>query len=126
MNFSECIEKIADIDILIIEAEEEKERALTATEKSHNKERTDNAYNNYINHKSSVEQLTEERLQLVIFLSSKIDNIDNSIYRRILKKKYIDMKTIETIANDLHYSRGYTFALFAKAKQEIQKQFENE
>lgn len=70
---------------------------------------------------SHCSQLGEEATIAKDQILEVIDSLDNLIYRRILRMKYIDGLTHREIAERLHYSMGYIRRMHSRAIKEVTK-----
>lgn len=55
--------------------------------------------------KKKILQDNKEYLQIRIEITKQINKVTDSRYNLILKKRYLDFKSMENIADEIHYSR---------------------
>lgn len=125
MELKDIVMRLSEINQLITECTEDRERASCKSEHSRNKESSDISYMNYTDSGVNIEMLMYEYTALISIMSESISKIDNVFYRRILKKKYIDKKSVRTIAKEIGYSYGYMCSMFSHADRELQNILHN-
>ncbi len=123
MTLNEKSKKLIEIECLIDEAKEDRERALKSTQNSKNKESSDTAFNFYSATGQTIEQMIEEHNDIIADIVSEINTLDNPNQRRILKKKYLDRKSIKTISVEMNYSYGYVLEMISKSEDELKKTY---
>ena len=125
MDLKDVIKRLSEITQLIAETTEDREREVTHSEHSRNKESSDKSYVNYSGAGINIEQLMHEYSALIAIISESISKMNNTLYRRILKKKYIDRKSVRSIAKEIGYSYGYMCSIISAAEQELQNILHN-
>lgn len=125
MNLKDLINHLQELEDTLEEIKEDKARAYHDTEHSHNKERSDSAFNNYCYSDAAIEETKAEYARLTEILVININKVSNSKHRRILKRKLIDKQTTKEIASDMCYSYGYMCSIISDAEKALQKQLEN-
>ena len=120
MEIKDVIKRLSEINDLITENNEDRERAAVQSEHCKKKEASDTSFQNYSSSGKNIEQLMHEHSVLIMLLTENINKLDNILYRRILKKKYIDKKSAREIAKEINYSYGYTCAIISAAEKELQ------
>lgn len=120
MEIKDVIKRLSEINELITENIEDRERAAVQSEHCRTKEASDTSFQNYSSSGINIEQLMYEHSVLIMLLTENINKLDNILYRRILKKKYIDKKSAREIAKEIGYSYGYMCSLVSAAEQELQ------
>lgn len=120
MDLKDVINRLSEINQLITECTEDRERASVGSENSKDKETSDKSYITYASSGIDIDKLLYEHSALIVILSESISKINNVLYRRILKKKYIDKKSAREIAKEINYSYGYTCAIISAAEKELQ------
>ncbi len=125
MDLKDVIKRLSEITQLIAETTEDREREVTHSEHSRNKESSDTSYVNYSGAGINIEQLMHEYSALIAIISESISKMNNILYRRILKKKYIDRKSVRSIAKEIGYSYGYMCSIISAAEQELQNILHN-
>ena len=121
MEILEIIKQIENIRNLILENEEDRERFIDASVKCKSKSKIENNLDNYSDKGSERELLEQQLNKLKYTLNNSIDKVNNVTYRRILKKRYIDNKSLKVIAYEMHYSYDYTRSVCSKAKKALLK-----
>lgn len=66
-----------------------------------------------------IQKLKTKREKEYTKILKAIGNIDNSLYRTVLIMRYIKKMSVLQIANKLHYSHEYMYAILKKAEQAI-------
>lgn len=120
MELKDVVERLSEIAQLIAENTEDREREANRSEHSRNKEVSESSYVNYSGAGINIDQLMHEYSALIAIISESIAKINNVMYRRILKKKYIDRKSIRSIAKEVGYSYGYMCSIVSAAEQKLQ------
>ena len=71
----------------------------------------------------NIDKLIDEYVDRKNEIISQIDSMEDEIYYDILFSKYIEKKTFEKIADDMHYSFRNTTRLHGKALQAFEKKY---
>ena len=71
----------------------------------------------------NLDKLIDEYVDMKSIIIKQIDSIEDEIYYDILFSRYIEKKTFEKIATDMHYSFRNTTRLHGKALQAFEKKY---
>lgn len=71
----------------------------------------------------NLDKLIDEYVDMKNIIIKQIDSIEDEIYYDILFSRYIEKKTFEEIATDMHYSFRNTTRLHGKALRAFEKKY---
>lgn len=133
MWIDEQAERMKQLERLIAEKTEDKKRLLAditgntakyesdGSKNSSNENGTEKQYIAYADFKAvEIKEHKKELSDIKFELHKRIDNIQDSLSRDILKRYYIDGKNLKLVAKELHYSYDYIRQKkLPQAKEEI-------
>lgn len=134
MWIDEQAERMKQLERLIAEKTEDKKRLLAditgntakyesdGSKNSSNENGTEKQYIAYADFKAAeIKEHKKELSDIKFELHKRIDNIQDSLCRDILKRYYIDKKSLAVISRELHYSYNYIRQdKFQQAKKDIE------
>lgn len=88
-----------------------------------NHDKIGNAYCKIEEMEENLDKLIDEYVDIKNIIIKQIDSIEDETYYDILFSRYIEKKTFEKIASDMHYSFRNTTRLHGKALQAFEKKY---
>lgn len=90
---------------------------------THNHDKLGTAYCKIEEMEENLDKLIDEYVDMKNIIIKQIDSIEDETYYDILFSRYIEKKTFEKIATDMHYSFRNTTRLHGKALQAFEKKY---
>lgn len=127
----QCLNSCRNLEIELRQLRNERQRAFEiacgSTVNANNekvqasaKNTTDEKFAIFASYSAEIDKKTTELLKYRYYLRSVINQINNSTYRTLLALRYIDCKTWEQIAEEMHYSEYWIRSgLHSQALKEV-------
>ncbi|AYW50808.1 DUF1492 domain-containing protein [Tetragenococcus halophilus] len=93
------------------------EDSVTSSPKGH----YDDKFVKIVEYSQDIDQKVDELFALKHEISSAIDEVDDQLYRLILRERYINIKNWEQIEDQLHYSHRQIIRLHGEALESFRK-----